>query len=361
MKHRWIALAAAAMTAAAALPALPVQAADPVQVVVIGDNVAYAAGTATQAYAEHVGITDAEYTFFTTENAHTEDVLAQIDDAATQAALKDADYVIFAAGLYDIIDPYIAQATEYRIEFGFEHFSDIFGARMSDFGITSDDELTGYCNTLGRCARTNRRTAQANIPEIGEKIHASTKAKVIAINCYNPMDTIKSYNSLTAKRQMAYDTASNPVKGMMKDYLNPEYAKFPDAYGFTVVDVFSEFQGKAYLYSHPEELQPEPTLYGSRLLARKVSEAMGQDLGDMPDPMLGDVNGDSEITASDAAQVLIHAADIGAGGDGTVTKLQAMYGNVSRDFSTNATDAARILIYAAIQGAGGEADFGRIG
>ena len=364
MKHRWIALAAAVMTAAAALPVLPVQAADTVQVVVIGDNVAYAAGTATQAYAEHAGISDVEYTFLTKENAHTEDVLAQLDDAATLDALKDADYVIFAVGMYDIVDPYIAQATEFRIQYGFEHFSDIFYAHMSDFeGITTEDELKQDCNVLGRCARQNKKTAIANLPQIGEKINAATKAKVIAINCYNPMDTIEAYanNKITEKRQMAYDTAANPVKAQMKDYLNPEYAKYTDAYGFTVVDIYSEFAGKAYIYSHPEELQPEPTLYGSRLLARKVSEAMGQDLGDMPDPLLGDVNGDGEITASDAAQVLIHAADLGAGGDGTVTKLQAMYGNVSRDFSTNATDAARILIYAAIQGAGGEADFGRIG
>ncbi|MCR4644757.1 MAG: hypothetical protein K5695_05030 [Oscillospiraceae bacterium] len=361
MKHRWIALAAAAMTASAALPALPVQAADPVQVVVFGDNVAYAAGTAMQAYAENAGITNAEYTFLTTENAHTDDILTQLDDAATQTALKDADYVIFAVGLYDIIDPYIDQATEYRIQFGFAHFSDIFSARMSDFGIKSDDELTDYCNKLGRCARTNRKTAQANLPQIGEKLSSVTKAKVIAVNCYNPMDTIEIYNSLSAKRQMAYDSACNPVKAQMKDYLNPEYAKFTDAYGITVVDAYSAFETKAYLYSHPEELQPEPTLYGSRLLAKKISEVMGQDLGDMPDPMLGDVNGDKEITASDAAQVLIHAADIGAGGKGAITKLQAMYGNVSRDFTVNATDAARILIYAAIQGAGGDADFGRIG
>ena len=66
-------------------------------------------------YAEHAGITNAEYTFITKENAHTEDILEQLNDAGTQAALKDADYVIFSVGLYDVMDPYIAQAEEYRI------------------------------------------------------------------------------------------------------------------------------------------------------------------------------------------------------------------------------------------------------
>ena len=360
MKHTWMRLATAAVTAAAMLPAMPVQAADPVQVVVIGDNVAYAAGTATQAYAENAGITNAEDRFFVKENAHTEDVLAQLDDAAAQEALKNADYVIFSVGMYDILDPYIAQAEEYRIQFGFKHFSEIFGAHMSDLGIKDEDELTGYCNTLGRCARQNRKTAQANLPKIGEKLHNATSAKVIAINCYNPMDTIKSYDTLSGKRQMAYDTASNPVKGMLKDYLNPEYAKFTDAYGFTVVDSFNEFLGKAYLYSHPEELQPEPSLLGARQLAIGVSKEMNYQL-DFPEPTLGDVNDDKVINASDAAQVLIHSASVGAGNSGSLTKLQAMSGNVSRDFQVNATDAARILIYAAIAGAGGEADFGRIG
>ena len=360
MKHRGLGILTAATAIAAMVPAVPVQAADPVQVVVLGDHVAYAAAAATQAYAENGGITDAEYTFFTKENAHTDDLLAQLDEAQVQDALKEADYVIFAAGLYDILDPYIAQAEEYRVQFGFAHFSDIFGARMSDFGITSDSELTDYCNTLGRCARTNRKTAQANLPLIGEKIRNATQGKVIAINCYNPMDTIESYSTLSGKRQMAYDTASNPVKGMMKDYLNVEYAKYAESYGFTVVDAFNEFLGKAYLYSHPEELQPEPSLLGARLLAARVSDAMGYTL-DFPEQMLGDVNGDSTVNASDAAQVLIHAASVGAGKAGTLTKLRALSGNVSRDFELNATDAARILIYAAIEGAGGEADFGRIG
>ena len=352
MKHTWTGFVTAAAMAATMLPALPVQAADTVQVVVLGDNVAY---------AEHAGNTNAEYTFITKENAHTEDILEQLNDAGTQAALKDADYVIFSVGLYDVMDPYIAQAEEYRIQFGFAHFSDIFGAHMSDFGIKDDDELKDYCNTLGRCARANKKTAIANLPQIGEKLHASTNAKIIAVNCYNPMDTIESYNSLSGRRQMAYDTASNPVKGMLKDYINPEYAKFAENYGFTVVDSFNDYLGKAYLYSHPEELQPEPTLAGSRMLAQNVITAMDLNPGELPETTLGDVNGDALINASDAAQVLIHSASVGAGNAGTLTKLQAMTGNVSRDFQINATDAARILIYAAIEGAGGEADFGRIG
>ena len=55
MKHTWTGFVTAAAMAATMLPALPVQAADTVQVVVLGDNVAYAAGTATQEQGDASG------------------------------------------------------------------------------------------------------------------------------------------------------------------------------------------------------------------------------------------------------------------------------------------------------------------
>ena len=69
---------------------------------------------------------------------------------------------------------------------------------------------------------------------------------------------------------------------------------------------------------------------------------------------LGDVNADRIINASDAAQVLIAAARLGAGTDPGLTEVQAADADVNGDSKINASDAAVILIYAAAVGAGKE-------
>ena len=68
---------------------------------------------------------------------------------------------------------------------------------------------------------------------------------------------------------------------------------------------------------------------------------------------LGDVNSDTHINASDAAQVLIEAAKLGAGGTGTFTDDQRFVADINKDGIVNASDAAMILVYAAYVGAGG--------
>ncbi|MBR3629683.1 MAG: hypothetical protein IKN55_04335, partial [Oscillospiraceae bacterium] len=67
---------------------------------------------------------------------------------------------------------------------------------------------------------------------------------------------------------------------------------------------------------------------------------------------LGDVNGDGTVNASDAAQILIAAAAIGAGNESGLTAEQEAVVDVNGDGSINASDAAVVLIYAAAIGAG---------
>ncbi|MDE5565144.1 MAG: leucine-rich repeat protein [Oscillospiraceae bacterium] len=71
-----------------------------------------------------------------------------------------------------------------------------------------------------------------------------------------------------------------------------------------------------------------------------------------PDLLLGDVNGDDAINASDAAVVLITAAQIGAGDAVDLTDKQKSAADVNKDSKINASDAAVILMYAAAVGAG---------
>ena len=68
--------------------------------------------------------------------------------------------------------------------------------------------------------------------------------------------------------------------------------------------------------------------------------------------LLGDLNGDDTVNASDAAVLLIAAAEIGAGNASGLTEEQEVAADVDYDRTINASDSANILIYAADVGAG---------
>ena len=68
--------------------------------------------------------------------------------------------------------------------------------------------------------------------------------------------------------------------------------------------------------------------------------------------ILGDVTGDNLVNASDAAQILIAAAEIGAGNAPTLSDAQQKMADVDGNGTINALDAAIVLQYAAAVGAG---------
>lgn len=332
---------------------MQVSAEDGKKIVVIGDGISTDAGLTGEEKSYVTLLSDylgAQVTSFAQDGYTTEDVIACLDQADVQAALADADIILLSAGSHDIMDPYAAQARVYQEEFGFEHITDLFGAYMQDYGFTSESQLVPYANELAKKAKQNRKTAQENILTIGEKLSQYTSAQVICLNVYNCMDTIENYGDLTVRRQIAYDSICNPIKGVLKEYVNVAYSQLATTYGYTVVDTFSRFSQKAYLYSHPTTIDVNPTALGHEVLAVETAIASGM-------YTLGDVNNDGDINASDAAIVLVYAAEVGAGGTGTLDFMQRGVGNVNKDTDLNASDAASILIYAAEKGAGGNPSF----
>ena len=79
------------------------------------------------------------------------------------------------------------------------------------------------------------------------------------------------------------------------------------------------------------------------------------DLAQEADSLLGDVNLDGTVNATDAAEILIAAARSGAGEESGLTAQQKQNADVNSDSEINASDAATVLMYAAAVGAG-EAD-----
>lgn len=74
----------------------------------------------------------------------------------------------------------------------------------------------------------------------------------------------------------------------------------------------------------------------------------------------GDISANGVVDASDAALVLIYAADKGAGRNPELSSGAQTAADVNRDSSVNASDAALILIYSAMAGAGQTPDWAQI-
>lgn len=77
--------------------------------------------------------------------------------------------------------------------------------------------------------------------------------------------------------------------------------------------------------------------------------------GTSPNADLGDVDVNGVVNASDAGELLVAAAAIGAGNDSGLTAEQTVNADVDGNGVLDATDAAWILRYAAYIGAGGDA------
>lgn len=67
---------------------------------------------------------------------------------------------------------------------------------------------------------------------------------------------------------------------------------------------------------------------------------------------LGDVDEDGDVDAADAANILVAAAAVGAGGESGLTEQQQKNADVNGNGGFDSTDAAYVLQYAAAAGAG---------
>jgi len=72
---------------------------------------------------------------------------------------------------------------------------------------------------------------------------------------------------------------------------------------------------------------------------------------------LGDINRDNDVNAIDASEILIAAANVGAGLESGLNNGQVYAADVNSDGSFNAVDASIVLMYGAYKGAGGELSF----
>lgn len=316
------------------------------KLVVLGDRISAGAALedASRSYAAlTAAYFDADVTSFASDSCTTADLLVQLDDPQVQAALSEADMILFSVGMQDIMADFTAQLIEYQNQLGFETLDELYTASRSDLNV-SDDDLSAYSTTLKRKLEANQETCADNIRAIGEKLSAYSNAQIICPNLYNSLNTIKGLEDMSIKRQMAYRSIMNPA-GWADDYVNASYTELAENYGFVVIDAYGIFSGRAYKYTNQMQLDYSPNVQGHSRIAQEIIHRI-------TNAVIGDLNNDGAVNASDAATVLEHAAVFGTDQKGTIRKEEWILADATRDGKADASDAAEILIYAAAVGIG---------
>lgn len=317
------------------------------RIVVIGDSISFGSKLA-EGQKSYVELLEAqpgtEVLNFSYEDLTTESLLQYMNDRQLQSYLDSADVIVVNVGIHDIMDPFMEKAKGFMDKFGFVKFEDVFFASLGDYGLTETD-LQLYARDLTVAVKSNRESAKANMLKIGERLSMYSDAQIVFQNVYNPIDTIENLEELSDKRKMAYESICNIVNIALNDSVNAAISELSESYRYDVVDVQGAFLGNAYRYANLNELDVNPTVKGHAVIAEKVIN--------MTDRKQGDVTGDGEINAQDAAAVLVYASEVGAGLEGSLNKAAQTAGDVNISKDVDAADAAKILVYAAQQSAGG--------
>ena len=321
-------------------------------IVSIGDGISTGAGlnSNAQSYISLIeDYTNVRIQNFAQEDATTADILTALDRPEIQKALSEADVILVNIGIHDIMDEFLITANSFMTEFHFGRFTDVFTASLAEHGFESEDELIPYANQLADAIKTNQNTAAENIQAIQEKLSAYQNAEIVWQTVYNLLDNVEMYDTLSAKRQMAYRSIMNPAGAVLNESINGFLTESAQA-NVHVADVYTAFQGQAYAYTNLYDLNLYPNAKGHEKIAELIiAEA---DLSRM-----GDIDGDEEIKASDAAKALEHAASIGSGAGGTLNESQMKAADVDADEEITSKDAAQILVYAAAVGSGEKYQF----
>lgn len=336
-------LLAAAMTGL--LPSVPAHAATQ-NIEACGDGTAMLGSlTAIEhsAFQVHLRLNAQHYSAYGNARADSGYVLEFLRREKEQARLADADYIIISAGLMDFIAPLQEQTDVYLQETGGAQFIDLF----TD---APEEQLAVYADELAKCVTANQDALTEHYKAIAQELDRYDHAKVMLTTVYNPLRCCKT--ELSPEQQACYDKVSAAVDAMLTETVNPLIRELGETYGYTVVDAYSALDAAGD--ASPETLDPYPTSAGYEALGRAFLKAM-----DTPVPegyTAGDVDKDGAVNASDAAQVLIHAAASGAASENGLLTITGELLSADYDHNgvINASDAARILIYSAEQGAATE-------
>lgn len=265
-----IALAAAGMIFAAALPALPAAAADAPSVLILGDSISSGEGLKAGecGYYDYVAdCTGGTLTNLAKSGATTHDVIAVLDDASNKDTIADADIICISAGGNDLMQPAKAYFETMAKE----------GENLIDTAkrVAKEGDAVKIITTLTGKLRQPRTQAIANYAVIAEKIRAlNPDAQIIFQTTYNPFELPEYY--LTAS---GYSEDMLKKYNTLMNYVNNNEVQLNDAMkaveGTKTADVSAAFAGSGWLYDNSMEKDVHPSPLGHALIAATVLDQIG--------------------------------------------------------------------------------------
>ena len=290
MLRNHIALAAAGMIAAAAIPAVPAAAADAPSVLILGDSISAGDGLKEGEFGYYDYVADCTggtLTNLAKSGSTTSDVIAVIDDAANKDTIADADIICISAGGNDLMQP----AKAYFETMAKEGESLIDTAKR----IVKEGDRVSILLAVNGKIKPSRKDAQANYVKIVEKLRAmNPDAEIIFETLYNPFeispDVVKAsgysdedYGSLKNIINGHEDYLNNvmralsgvPLKNVLGDTIKVNEVEVEKVEGVKVADVEAAFEGRGWIYNNILEKDIHPTPLGHVLIAATVLEQIG--------------------------------------------------------------------------------------
>ena len=266
-----IALAAAGMILAAALPAFPAAAADAPSVLILGDSISSGDGLKAGecGYYDYVAdCTGGKLTNLAKTGATTHDVIAVLDDASNKDTIADADIICISAGGNDLMQPAKAYFETMAKE----------GENLIDTAkrVAKEGDAVKIITTLTGKLRQPRTQAIANYPVIAEKIRAlNPDAQIIFQTTYNPFEMPADYLAASG-----YSEETLKKYNTLMNYVNNNEVQLNDAMkaveGTKTADVSAAFAGTGWLYDRILEKDVHPSPLGHALIAATVLDHLGE-------------------------------------------------------------------------------------
>lgn len=362
------------MTAVSFTPAMQTSAADTQNILVLGDGISSGEGleAGESGYAEEfAACAGGKLTNLAVPGYTTTDLLAQLNNAETAAAVKAADFISISIGGNDLLIP----GEDYLRSL--KQDGETMMQTLKRISKQGTNELANFMSGLTETLRTPRNTAKANYPLLEEKLRALNPDAVIVMQTvYNPYELSDSYfakggytQSDIANFQMFLDYVSNNEKQLNNAIKALETV--------TVADVSEAFAGSAWLYDQVYDLDVRPSALGQALIASVVLKSTGVTGGSSGDitramentlltdyetipaddlalmqryaapsaQKFGDVDNDGKITAGDSQYVLLGYLESLSGNVPLVSYGAMRVGRVAGGDAMTAEDSQMILLY----------------
>lgn len=263
-KTKWFHRSLAAMSAAAVgISAIVIVNADTQkkkQLLILGDSISAGYGLAEGewGYYDYIAeCTGAELTNYAVSGYETKDVLAQLQTAEIQNAVKNADVICMSIGSNDLLHPTLAFVENLKAS----PDEDMYDAMQR---VLSDSDVRSLTSELTSTLRDPINQAKENIAELETQIRAlNSDAELIMFTLYNPFET---------NRSLVYDGKdySSSYQSFM-DYVNGQEERISGVIRnlktVETVDICTRFLGTGWLYLRDEINDIHPNEVGHALIA----------------------------------------------------------------------------------------------